>query len=159
MIVIDISHESKKWQEHLGFIEETCQKLIPLTNLNKFLRKNITIELAILLVLDQKMQKLNNQFRQKNKPTNVLSFPAFESVAKNSNYIFLGDMIISYETLVKEAKIQKKSFQNHLTHLILHSILHLIGHDHEDEKMAEIMENLEIKILKKLKIPNPYLTH
>jgi probable rRNA maturation factor len=157
MIVIDIVSESKKWQEHLVFIEETCQKLISLTNLNKFLRKNITIELSVLLTLDKKMQKLNKQFRQKDKPTNVLSFPANETIMKNSNYIFLGDVIISYETLVKEAKIQKKSFQNHLTHLILHSILHLIGHDHENEEMANIMENLEIKILKKLKIPNPYL--
>ena len=70
--------------------------------------------------------------------------------------LLLGDIVIAYETVKKESLAQKKKFHEHLTHLILHSILHLIGFDHEDEKMAKIMENLEIKILKTLKIQNPY---
>lgn len=95
-----------------------------------------------------------------------MSFPAFDEklirkigikkAAKSQNHCFLGDIVIAYETVKKESLAQKKKFRDHLTHLILHSILHLIGYDHEEKKMAEKMENLEIKILKKLKIKNPY---
>jgi len=72
--------------------------------------------------------------------------------------LFLGDIVISYEYCRDDAIRQNKKFENHLTHLILHSILHLLGYDHEvDEKEAKIMEEKEIKILKKLHIENPYL--
>ena len=109
---------------------------------------------------------MNSQFRDKNKATNVLSFPSMdENLIRKvgikkaigpSPYLLLGDIIIAYETLQKESLAQKKKFRDHLTHLILHSILHLIGFDHEDKKMAEEMENLEIRILKKIGIANPY---
>lgn len=157
MIIIDIVSQSKKWKNYENFITETCEKLIPLTDLKKVLKKNITIELSISLVSDAEMKKINFNFRQKNKVTNVLSFPAQESFSGKAEYVFLGDIIIAFDYIKKESLAQNKTFENHLTHLILHSILHLIGFDHEDENDAEIMENLEIKILKKLKIPNPYL--
>ena len=162
MISIDITSKSKKWKDYESFIEETCKKLMALTELKKILKKNIRLEVAISLVLDREMQKINYEFRHKNKPTNVLSFPAtdWNLLKKNTrqikDFLFLGDIVIAFETVKKESLAQKKTFENHLTHLILHSILHLLGHDHEEEKMAEIMENLEIKILKKLKIANPY---
>ncbi len=73
------------------------------------------------------------------------------------DYLLLGDIIISYQTVKKESLAQKKKFRDHLTHLILHSILHLIGFDHEDEAMATKMEALEVKILKKIGISNPYI--
>ena len=161
MITIDIISKSKKWKDHEKFIAQTCKKIIPLTDLNKILKKNISLEVSISLVLDREMQKLNYTFRSKNKPTNVLSFPAVDAMSLKKlskiDYLFLGDIIIAFETVKKESLTQKKSFEDHLTHLILHSILHLIGFDHEDDKMAEIMEKLEIKILKKLKIKNPYI--
>ncbi len=158
MITIDIVSQNKKWKIHEKFIAETCEKLIPLTDLKKVLKKNISIELAILLVSDAKMKNLNNSFRNKNKVTNVLSFPAQESFDGKLNYVFLGDIILAFDYIEKESLAQNKTFENHLTHLILHSILHLIGFDHEEDSMAEIMENLEIKILKKLKISNPYIS-
>ena len=156
----DILTKSKKWNAEKDvekFVEKTCQKIIPLTELKKI----PALEIAISLVCDSQMKKINQQFRQKNKPTNVLSFSALDKAgmkkaAKSRIYCFLGDIVISYETVKKESLAQKKPFREHLTHLILHSILHLIGHDHEEEKMAEKMENLEIKILQKLKIKNPY---
>jgi len=157
MIIVDIVSKSKKWKSSENFITETCEKLIPLTDLKKVLKKNITIELSISLVLDPEMKKINFNFRQKDKVTNVLSFPAQESFSGKSDYVFLGDIIIAFNHIQKESLAQNKTFENHLTHLILHSILHLIGFDHEDDKDAKIMESLEIKILKKLKIPNPYL--
>ena len=142
MIVVDVVTKSKKWLGKEKLVERLAKKLISLV-------KPDAQELAISLVSDRQIKKINLQFRDKNKPTNVLSFPAFDRV-------FLGDIVIAYETLEREAKEQKKKFNDHLTHLILHSILHLLGHDHEEEKMAQKMEKLEIKILKQLDIENPY---
>lgn len=170
MINIDVALKSKKWSEEKNienFIVKTCKTLIPLTDLNKILKKDFELELTVLLVSDAQIKKINFEFRQKNKPTNVLSFPSLdENLVREigikkavgpQDYLLLGDIIIAYETVKKESLAQKKKFRDHLTHLILHSILHLIGHDHEDEKMATTMEALEIKILKKLSISNPYI--
>lgn len=170
MIHIDIVTKSKKWSEEKNidnFIEKTCQTLIPLTDLKKILKKDFELELSVSLVSDQQIKKINSEFRDKNKATNVLSFPALDEnlireiglkkAVEPNKYLFLGDIIIAYETVKKESLAQKKKFRNHLIHLILHSILHLIGFDHEDEKMAEEMESLEIKILKKINIENPYI--
>ena len=142
MIAVDVVTKSKKWVGKEKLVERFAKKLISLV-------KSDAQELSISLVSDRQIKKINLQFRDKNKPTNVLSFPAFDRV-------FLGDIVIAYETLEHEAKEQKKKFNDHLTHLILHSILHLLGHDHEEEKMAQKMEKLEIKILKQLDIENPY---
>ncbi|OFW80122.1 MAG: rRNA maturation RNase YbeY [Alphaproteobacteria bacterium RIFCSPLOWO2_01_FULL_40_26] len=154
MIEIDIATKSKKWRGLENLVKKTCLKLIPITELKKLLKKNIRLELAILLVSDLQMKKINFKFRQKNQPTNILSFPA--QTKSIGNHLFLGDIVISIDRLQKESLAQKKKFEHHLTHLILHSILHLLGHDHEDETSAKKMENLEIKILQKLRIKNPY---
>jgi probable rRNA maturation factor len=166
MILVDLAVKSKKWKGSEKLVEEICKKIIPLTDLKKILKKDLTLEVSILLVCDAQIKKINSQFRDKNHPTNVLSFCALDEklirkaglkkAIKPCKYLFLGDIIISYETVKKESLAQEKKFEDHLAHLILHSILHLIGHDHEDKKMAKIMEDLEIKILKNFKIKNPY---
>ena len=169
MITVDVVIKSKIWEKEISiekFIAKTCEKLILLTEIKKILKKNFKVEVSILLVSNRQMQKINLQFCGKNKPTNVLSFSALDEklihkvglqkAVKACDELFLGDVVIAYETLKKESLAQKKKFRDHLAHLILHSILHLIGFDHENKKMAEIMENLEIKILQKLKISNPY---
>lgn len=169
MINIDIATRSKKWQTEKNienFVEKTCRTLIPLTELKKILTKDFELEVTVLLVSDLQIKKINHEFRNKNKPTDVLSFPSLDEnlirkigikkAVAVTKYLHLGDIIIAYETTKKESLAQKKKFRDHLTHLILHSILHLIGHDHEDEKMANTMENIEIRILKKLGIANPY---
>lgn len=168
MIHIDIVCKSKKWHAFANYeqeITQICQRLIALTDLKQL--KETELELSVSLVSNLQIKKINTEFRHKEKATNILSFPALDEylireiglkkLIKNDPYLFLGDIIIAYETVVKESLAQKKNFTNHLTHLILHSILHLIGYDHEDEKMAQEMEKLEIKILKKLNIKNPYL--
>jgi probable rRNA maturation factor len=106
-------------------------------------------EVAVVLADDAFVRELNKIFRGKNKATNVLSFPNDEEP--------LGDIILSFETVEREAKAQGKSFKAHAIHLIVHGMLHLLGHDHEDDNQAEHMEALEVKILKKLGIANPYL--
>ena len=102
---------------------------------------------------DKKVKELNNSFRKKRSATNVLSFP---SNYKFNNTLFLGDIIFSIETILKEAKRDNKSVENHLTHLFVHAVLHLLGYEHETEEQAEKMENLEIEILNNLQIDNPY---
>ena len=102
---------------------------------------------------DKKVKELNSSFRKKESATNVLSF---SSNYKFNNTLFLGDIIFSIETILEEAKRDNKSVENHLTHLFIHAVLHLLGYGHETEEQAEKMENLEIDILSNLQIDNPY---
>lgn len=169
MIICDVAVKSKKWLEidsPEALVEKIVKQLIPLTNLKSSLSETLTIELAISLVSNPQIKKINADFRNKDKATNILSFPnldhdiihqeGLENMLKNADYLPLGDIVISYDKLKSESSKQNKSFNHHLTHLILHSILHLIGHDHEEDAQAEEMENLEIKILESLDIKNPY---
>jgi probable rRNA maturation factor len=105
--------------------------------------------LTILLSNDRKLRALNVTFRGKDKPTNVLSFPA-----KHAEY--LGDVAIAYGVTAKEAREQKKIFADHATHLVVHGVLHLLGYDHETARAARVMEPLETRILSELGIADPY---
>ena len=103
----------------------------------------------LLLSDDQTIRKLNKQYRNFDKPTNVLSF-AYEDEEE------LGDIIISMETLQREAEEKGIPLEHHFTHLLIHGILHLFGHDHINDVEAEAMEKLEVEILSELGIENPY---
>jgi probable rRNA maturation factor len=105
----------------------------------------------VLLTDDAEMKALNAQFRQKNAPTNVLSFPA-PSLMKGH----LGDIAMGLETCVSEALAQNKSLKDHVTHLSVHATLHLLGYDHIDDDEAVEMENLEREILEGMAIADPY---
>ena len=107
-------------------------------------------EVTIRLVDTAESHELNLTYRNKDKPTNVLSFPSEED-------IFLGDIAISFNTLVKEAEEQDKEFYHHFIHMLIHGVLHLLGYDHETDDEAEEMETLEIKILEDMGIKNPYI--
>ena len=129
-------------------------------------------ELSILACNDSRIVVLNAEFRGKENPTNVLSWPSYDLIPEKAGsvpymppksefdepYINLGDIAISYETCVAEANAAKLSIKNHVTHLLTHGILHLLGYDHETDADAELMENLEIKLLSDMGIGNPYET-
>ena len=104
---------------------------------------------TILLTTDARMKALNFQFRGRNKPTNVLSFP---SPAAD----YLGDIAMGHAIVAREAKAQGKTFAAHAAHLVAHGVLHLMGHDHENPEEAARMEGKEIRLLRRLKIANPY---
>ncbi|HEY4077696.1 MAG TPA: rRNA maturation RNase YbeY [Rhizomicrobium sp.] len=105
-------------------------------------------DFTILLSSDRKLRTLNRDFRGKDKPTNVLSFPADTDYA--------GDIAMAYGVTRKEAKAAGKTFSDHAVHLAVHGVLHLAGYDHERLKDAKVMEPLEVKILARLGIADPY---
>ena len=108
--------------------------------------------LTIRIVDEAESQSINNQYRKKNEPTNVLSFLINDKP-------LLGDIILCHSVIKKEALAQKKSIDDHYAHLIIHGYLHLIGFDHTKNDDALTMENKEIAVLKKLGIKNPYLSN
>ncbi len=107
---------------------------------------------TIVLSNDQNVSALNGQFRGKPKPTNVLSFPAGAGAEPGN----LGDIVIACETLLREAADEDISPEHHFQHLLVHGILHLMGFDHGTDAEAERMEALEIRVLARLGIANPY---
>lgn len=112
-------------------------------------------EITIRLVDIQESQQLNHEYRGKEKPTNVLSFP-FEA-PEHIEIPLLGDLIICAQVVNQEATEQNKSSQAHWCHMIVHGCLHLLGYDHIDEQEAEEMEQIEIDLLKTLGYDNPYI--
>ncbi|MBX2833518.1 MAG: rRNA maturation RNase YbeY [Micavibrio sp.] len=152
-IEIDIARECDKWPQD---IEELTKRTVDKT-LKRSLPKAFG-EISIVLANDTFIRKLNKDFRGKDKPTNVLSFPQLdrEELAGAKGYLSLGDVILSYETIYREAKEQNKSFYDHTTHMLVHGTLHILGHDHIIDSEAEEMEALEIKILEALDVKNPY---
>lgn len=111
-------------------------------------------EILIRIVDKKEITKINKTYRKKNKPTNIISFEFDPPPGVKTN--FLGDLIICASVVRTEAKLQHKTMVSHWAHLTIHGTLHLLGYDHIDDTDAEEMENLEIKILKKLSFPNPY---
>ncbi len=114
-------------------------------------------EVTILFADDAALKTLNNDWRGKNKPTNVLSFPAQKNLKiPRGETKPLGDIALAFETVAKEAEASGKTIRDHTTHLIIHGVLHLLGYDHIDDADATKMEAKEIRILKKLGIADPY---
>jgi probable rRNA maturation factor len=114
-------------------------------------------ELAVVLTDDAAIRALNRDWRGKDAATNVLSFPAKEARPDRRAPRLLGDIVIAYETVAREAAAEGKPFMHHLAHLAVHGFLHLVGYDHEANGDADAMERLEIAILARLDVPDPYL--
>jgi len=136
--------------------------------ITKLIKKSITVGIkemqfkknfyiSIFVTNNINMQKINFKYRKKNKTTNVLSFPQNENrrTGKSSS-IVLGDIVVSLEKVYEESLKEEKHFYNHLSHMIIHSLLHLLGFDHDTKKNFEVMKKKEIFILSKLSISSPY---
>ena len=111
-------------------------------------------DVVVLLTDDAAVHDLNRRFRDRDQPTNVLSFPAAESAAPH-----LGDLVLAHGVCAAEAAAQGKSLADHLTHLTVHGVLHLLGRDHVDEVEAEAMEAEERTLLASLGVADPYRPH
>jgi len=169
-ISLDISTELKGWSEKLPgadqLMEECLAAMISLVPEGEILKKFPQLEISILLTGDAAIQVLNKEYRARDRPTNVLSFPSLEeaeikaylhnSMGLPDYPVALGDIIFSLETLCREAEAQNKSLKDHFCHLFIHGLLHLVAYDHVEEGEAVEMEALEKKILAKLAIDDPY---
>lgn len=113
---------------------------------------------SIILADDAFITELNAQYRGKLNPTNVLSFPAGEEWELPGEPRMLGDIVMAYETIAREAEEQHKTIPHHAAHMVVHGMLHLLGHDHQNDIEAERMEHLEIAVLDRFGIANPYLS-
>jgi probable rRNA maturation factor len=114
------------------------------------------VEISLLFADDARVQPLNLKWRAADKPTNVLSFPSAVLTLGGILPPVLGDIILAYETVEREAAEEAKPFEDHVGHLLLHGFLHLLGYDHQTDADADVMEGLETRILAKLAIPDPY---
>jgi len=112
-------------------------------------------EIVVRIVDEQESAELNEQYRHKSGPTNILSFPV--DLPEGIELDLLGDLVICAPVVEKEALEQGKILEHHWAHIIVHGVLHLLGYDHIDDDEAELMENKEIAILNKLQINNPYI--
>ena len=140
---IDIQVRDWRYYIRVGRLKSFCQKVIQ----NAWLGDE-NAEISVVLADDDFVQSLNRQYRHTNKPTNVLSF--------ENEGLMAGDIVVAYQTTLRESKEKGISFRAHLAHLLTHGTLHLQGYDHLIDKQAEKMEKLEIKLLKKLGYQNPY---
>lgn len=116
----------------------------------------------LTLTNDGEIQQINAQYRQKDQPTNVLSFPLLEfdapvlSTSPSFEYSLLGDVVLSFETVQREAKKMGLPLQHHVAHLVIHGVLHLLGYDHETDEEASLMQAKEIEILSQFDMEDPY---
>jgi probable rRNA maturation factor len=164
-ITIEIMKVNKDWNSYKDIITKSYLKKIADSTLANFkCFENKKIQISLLLSDDEQIKQLNAQFRGIDKATNVLSFPDTQINYQDipdiswSEVIYLGDIAFSLTTLIAETKLFGiANIADHFTHLFIHSILHLLGYDHENDIDADIMESLEIDILQKLNIPNPYI--
>ncbi len=154
---IDLAVEDERWETAIPDLEALVIRAVEAGLAITPAKPDGPVEVSVLLTDDAAVQELNKTWRGKDKPTNVLSFPAAPQPRHAQVATPLGDVVLAYETLVRESAEQSKSLQNHLAHLLVHGTLHCLGQDHEiGEAEAEAMESLEVAALATLGIPDPY---
>ena len=152
--IVDISIKSPRWNNISCDINKYCKELLVLTFFMIFGNKltNHCIEVSLLLTNNQELHFLNNKFRKKDKPTNILSFPSYNKdilfkMIQSKSYVFLGDIAISFEMIYHENRLYDKHLMKYFSRILVHGFLHLFGYTHESDNNANIMENLECKII------------
>jgi probable rRNA maturation factor len=151
------------WRRHLADPERTCREAL-LATLARMpdVPWLARAEVSVLLADDATVRRLNADYRGKDRPTNVLSFPMCQDIRaraagpSSAAAIPLGDIVLAFETVRDEAQAEAKPFQHHVSHLLIHGCLHLLGYDHRSPTDAGVMEGLERDVLAQLGIPDPY---
>ncbi len=148
---IDIAVNHAPWETAVTNLKDLAIKAVE--QILKLIENPKLGELSLAFIDDTNIQKLNLNYRHKDKPTNVLSFPDYGPAP------LLGDIVLAFEVVEREANEKLIPIENHITHLIVHGFLHLQGYDHKTELEAIQMEALEIMALRALNIDNPYEIH
>jgi probable rRNA maturation factor len=157
LVDVDVAMGCKDWPGEVGL---KAMAGVAFSTAMDVLELDDHFNVSLLFTSDAVIQKLNQKWRGKDKPTNVLSFPAGDSLGGSpaeNGVEFLGDIALALETVQREAVDEGKTFEHHLTHLLVHGFLHLCGYDHETgDEDADEMETLERAILARLAIADPY---
>lgn len=153
VLLADIRSEDDRWRAALGDLESLSEKVL----LAASVETGIGGEVSVLFTNDVEMRALNARWRNIDKATDVLSFPADGPENPNAPKL-LGDIAIGYETAFHDSETMKCRFESHVSHLLIHGFLHLLGYDHINPEDATVMEPLEAKILAGLGWPDPYAT-
>lgn len=144
--MIEIEVEAEAWTGVLPDVEAVVERAAQAS------LGTVEGDIVVLLTDDAAVRELNGRFRDKDRPTNVLSFPAPENA-----FPHLGDIVLAYGVCATEAEAQGKTLADHLSHLVVHGVLHLLGRDHEDDAEAEEMEAEEREILAQIGVADPYI--
>ena len=168
MLTVALSVEESSWSEAVPNIDTLCETVLRSAYSHARTMDTVLPEhawVSLLLADDDRIQALNNTYRGQDKPTNVLSFPSPPDMSVmpdgaaeegGETERILGDIALARQTIWAEAEAQQKTPQAHLSHLLVHGLLHLLGHDHIDDEEAARMEQAEITILAEMNIANPY---
>ena len=144
--------KTKEWTEQeVSFVSEVLE----LTFENMLNSNELNHEVSVLLTNDEEIRELNKKYRKIDKPTNVLSFSITSDTIVNELRM-IGDIVISKEKILSEAKDQNKTFNDHLAHIVIHGFLHLLNFTHDSKEDSTIMENKEVELLKMIDVSNPY---
>jgi probable rRNA maturation factor len=151
---VDVSVEADAWSA-VADLDDLSRKAIDAVLTETRDAVAPAAEVSLLFCDDEKIQELNKAWRGMDKPTNVLSFPAAQpgAVAKAP---LLGDIVVAFETVQRESLEEHKQLSDHVSHMVVHGFLHLLGYDHENDADAEKMESAEQRILARLGIADPY---
>lgn len=163
LITVCLDVQDQQWLAHgdHAYYNGVCVKALQAVASNVPTYPIRAVEVSIVLTSNDVIQALNQQYRGQDKPTNILSFESGLMEVKASCPedipLHFGDLVLAFDVIQTEAQDQGKSFDQHLRHLIVHGLLHLLGYDHEDAVEADAMEHLEITILTTcFNDPNPY---
>lgn len=161
--MLDVAIDSENWAgEWETPIARAINAAIGASVHADWLTRALNVEISVRLTDDAEVQALNRDYRGKDKPTNVLSFPMvqpdlLDTLANTDDgEVLLGDLVLAHETVEREAAEKGITLADHVAHLVVHGTLHLLGHDHMEEAEAERMEELEREILQQLGIADPY---
>ncbi len=152
---VDLQIRAKLWRDAVPDLRKRARQAV-LAALVGAQAANPSVSVALLFADDATIQTLNRNFRHKDRATNVLAFPSPAALPGSVMGRPLGDVVLAAETVIAEAEAAGKPIGDHVSHLLVHGVLHLLGHDHERAGEAKIMERLEVEILASLGIPDPY---
>lgn len=157
-IILDVAHD--RWEQDVPDLSQRVTTLARAALAAGGWDGETALEVSVRLTDDAEVQTLNRDWRGKDKPTNVLSFACLddeEAPVVEGAPVLLGDLALAYETCAAEAAAAQRPLADHLSHLVVHGVLHLMGWDHEDDpEEAEAMEAQEIRVLAEFGIANPY---